>query len=266
MSTTAHPAQATVPGKPMPGIPFSRVVGVELRKMFDTRSGMWLMYSIGILALLATVSVILFAPDSSLDYESFASAIGFPMVVILPIVAILSVTGEWSQRTGLSTFTFIPHRGKVIGAKAVAALLVGVVSMIVAMAVGAVGNVVGSTIAGVDTTWNVSVMELVLITLANVLGMAVGFMLAVLFRNTPTAIVLYFVYNFVLTTAASILAVSQQWFEDIRGWVDFNYAQSALFEGGPTSEQWAQIGVSGLFWLVIPLTIGLFTVLRSEVK
>ena len=37
-------------------IPLSRIVTTELRKMFDTRSGFWLMASIGILALLATTA------------------------------------------------------------------------------------------------------------------------------------------------------------------------------------------------------------------
>ena len=33
-----------------PGVPLGRLVKVELRKMFDTRSGFWLMMSIVILA------------------------------------------------------------------------------------------------------------------------------------------------------------------------------------------------------------------------
>ena len=44
------------------------------------------------------------------------------MTVILPIIAILSVTGEWSQRSGLTTFTLVPHRGRVIPAKVVVAV------------------------------------------------------------------------------------------------------------------------------------------------
>lgn len=36
------------------GIPLYRIISTELRKMFNTRSGFWLMASIGILALLAT--------------------------------------------------------------------------------------------------------------------------------------------------------------------------------------------------------------------
>jgi hypothetical protein len=68
-------------------IPLSRVVGVELRKMFDTRAGIWLMASILIAALVSTVATILFAPESDLTYYTFARAIGFPMTVILPIIA-----------------------------------------------------------------------------------------------------------------------------------------------------------------------------------
>src|SRR3712207_8360666 len=51
-------------------------------------------------------------------------AIGVPMTVILPIIAVLSVTSEWSQRSGLATFTLVPHRGRVLLAKAMAVVLV----------------------------------------------------------------------------------------------------------------------------------------------
>lgn len=93
-------------------VPLSRLPQVELRKMFDTRSGFWLMASIVIVALLATVGVILFAPDSELAYSTYAQAIRFPVAVILPLIAILSITSEWSQRSGLTTFTLVPHRSR----------------------------------------------------------------------------------------------------------------------------------------------------------
>ena len=64
------------------------------------------------------------------------------------MIALLSVTSEWSQRSGLTTFTLVPHRGRVIAAKASRAVAVGVASMVFAFAVGALGNVVGSAIAG----------------------------------------------------------------------------------------------------------------------
>ena len=263
--TLAEARPVTRRSAPAP-IPFSRVVAVEARKTFDTRSGFWLLTSIGITATLATIAVLLWAPDSELTYDTFAAAIGFPMAVILPMVAILAVTSEWSQRSGLTTFTLVPHRDRVVRAKAVVAVGIGVVSMLVAMIIGAVGNIVGSTIAGVDTVWDDGPMHLSTIVLGNVLGLLVGFMLGVLIRNSAGAIVTYFVWSFVLPPLAALLATSQGWFRDLQPWVDFNYAQGFLFNGGVTAEQWAQVGVTSLVWLVVPLAIGLRMVLRSEVK
>ena len=196
-------------------VPLSRVTEVELRKMFDTRSGFWLMASIAITAVLATGATILWAPESELTYDSFAASIGFPMAVILPIVAILAVTGEWSQRTGLSTFTLIPHRGRVMGAKAVSAVAVGVVSMLLAFGIGALGNLVGTAVTGTDLVWDISFVHALEIMFANVLGLMIGFMLGVLIRNSAGAIVAYFVYSLMLPTLAMLMASSQEWFREI---------------------------------------------------
>jgi hypothetical protein len=247
-------------------LPPPRVTGTELRKMFDTRSGLWLLASIAIASVLATAAVIAFAPDKELTYTTFATAIGFPMAVILPIIAILSVTSEWSQRNGLTTFTLVPSRSRVIAAKLVCSVLVGVASMAVAMAVGALGTVVGSALAGVDQVWDASVADLLLIVLGNVLGMLVGFMLGVLVRSSAGAIVGYFVYSFLLPTLSGLLAASQGWFRDLQPWVDFNYAQSALFNGPLSAEQWQHLVVTGALWLLLPTLVGIRLVMRSEVK
>jgi ABC-2 type transport system permease protein len=262
---TEVPAVSRSAAKARP-IPMSRIAGVELTKMFNTRSGFWLMASIGIAALLATVATVIFAPNDELTQESFSAAIGFPMAVILPMVAILSVTSEWSQRSGLTTFTLVPHRGRVITAKLIATVAVAVVSMVLALVIGAVGNVVGSTIAGVDTVWDLSTQHFLLIVLANVLGMLAGFMLGVVLRNSSGAIVGYFVISALLPTLFMVLSNAQEWFADLWPWIDFNYAQGALFEGSPTADEWAHLGVAGLIWLVIPMAVGLRMVLRSEVK
>jgi hypothetical protein len=261
-TTTSSTRHRTTPA----AIPLSRVVTTELRKAFDTRSGFWLMASIAIAAVLATAAVVLWAPDAELTYNSFAAAIGIPMTVILPIVAILSVTGEWSQRSGLTTFTLVPHRGRVILAKAIVSVGVGVASILLAFGVGALGNLVGTAIAGVDPVWNLDLADLVNIVLANVLGLLVGFMLGVLIRSSAGAIVGYFVYSFVLPTLSALLAGSQQWFRDLQPWVDFNFAQSALFNGSLTASQWAHLGVTGIAWLVVPTALGVAMVMRSEVK
>ena len=247
-------------------VPLSRVVNVELRKMFDTRSGFWLMASIVITALLTTIGTIAFAPDADLTYYTFAKAIGFPMTVVLPMIAILSITGEWSQRSGLTTFTLVPHRNRVIAAKAISSVAVAIASMLFAFVIGAIGNLVGTAIAGTDMVWDVSLAEGVNIVLGSLLCLLTGTMLGMLIRSSAGALVTYFVYSLLLPTVAGILATSQQWFQDLRPWVDLNYAQAALFEGTLTAEQWANIAVTASTWLVLPAILGLRLVMKSEVK
>ena len=233
-ATTDTPAIAPRERPAVRPIPMSRIIGVELRKMFDTRSGFWLMVSIGVLSVLATGAVILWADDASLTYDSFAAAIGIPMTVILPVIAMLSITSEWSQRTGLATFTFVPSRSRVIAAKAACTLAIGVVSMLVAAGIGALGNIVGSSLAGVPTVWDISVTQFSMIVLATVLNMLIGFMLGLLLRNSAAALVAYFVYQFVLSTLTALLASTQEWFADIQPWVDFNFSQGSCSESSRT--------------------------------
>lgn len=247
-------------------IPLTRIVGVEVRKMFDTRAGFWLMASVVITSVLATAALIGFAPDESLTFENFAAAIGAPMTVILPMIGILAVTSEWSQRSGLTTFTLIPHRGRVLGAKFIAALIVGVVAMFIALVVGSLGTLLASAVTGLDPVWNATVTEFALIVLGSVLAMLFGFMLGVIIRNSAGAIVAYFVYTLVLPPLLGLLAVNQQWFADLQPWVDYNFTQMALFNGAMTSEQWQQLAVSGTLWFLLPLAVGLALVRRSEVK
>lgn len=255
----ARPASAPIPSR--------RLVGVELRKMFDTRSGFWLLTSIGVLSVLASIAAIVFAPEDSLTYATFTSAIGLPMSVILPMTATLAVTSEWSQRCGLTTFTLVPSRGRVIGAKAIATTLVGLGSGLLAFAVGALGNVAGSALAGVDTVWDIGGSRSVQIVLGNLVGMAIGFTLGVLLRSSAAAIVGYFVLSFVLPGALLLLAGVHRGFTDLQPWIDWNYTQVALFEGQTsTAENWAQLASTTTLWIGIPLALGLVLLRRSEVK
>jgi hypothetical protein len=248
-------------------IPITRLVKVELRKMFNTRSGFWMLISIGVLSVIATGAALIFAPDSAVTYESFARAIGFPMSVILPMIAILGVTSEWSQRSGLTTFTLVPSRGRVIGAKAIATLLVGLGSMAVAFAVGALGNVAGSALAGVDTVWDISLSMAPQMVLGDLVGMAIGFILGVVLRNSAAAIVGYFVVSLVMPGILVLLAQVRPWFEDLQPWIDWNETQVVLFDGATnTGKEWAMLGSTTMIWIVIPLVVGLLSLRRSEVK
>jgi len=249
-------------------VPLTRVTQVELRKMFNTRSGFWLIASIAISAVLATGGVILWAPDGQLTYSTFATAIRFPVVVILPLIAILAVTSEWSQRTGLTTFALIPHRSRVITAKAISSVAIAIAAMALTFAVGALGNLLSAAVTGTALVWDVTVTQCLYYVLGMVLSLLIGFMLGVLIRSSTGAIVAYFILTFVLPTIFGLLADSQQWFHDLQPWIDIQFAQSGLFvfDQALTGEQWANIAVTGATWLLIPMAVGLGFVTRAEVK
>jgi ABC-2 type transport system permease protein len=249
-------------------VPLTRVTQVELRKMFNTRSGFWLIASIAISAVLATGGVILWAADDQLTYSTFATAIRFPVVMILPLIAILSVSSEWSQRTGLTTFTLIPHRSRIITAKAISSVLIAVAAMVLTFAVGALGNLASAAVTGTTLVWDVTWTQCLYYVLGMILSLLIGFMLGVLIRSSTGAIVAYFILTFVLPTIFGLLAESQQWFHDLQPWVDIQFAQSGLFvfDQSLTGEQWANIAVTGVSWLLVPLAIGLGFVMRAEVK
>lgn len=270
MTATTVPPASTTGSPPVRRahrpIPTTRLVTVELRKMFDTRSGFWMLVSVGVLSVAAAGSVLVFAPDSDVTYTTFARAIGFPMSVILPIMAILAVTSEWSQRSGLTTFTLVPNRSRVIGAKAMATLIVGLGSVAVAIAVGALGNVAGSAAAGLDSVWDMSWSTAAQMALGNLVGMAIGFTLAVVLRSSAAAIVGYFVVSLVMPGILVLLAQVRSWFEDLQPWIDWNETQVVLFEGATnTGEEWAMLGSTTMIWIVVPLVVGLLLLRRSEV-
>jgi ABC-2 type transport system permease protein len=266
MTATTVDQVKTVRRNKLAPIPLSRVVRVELRKMFDTRSGFWLIASIAITGLIATIATVAFAPDKYLTYYNFAKAVGYPITVILPMVALLSITSEWSQRSGLTTFTYVPSRGRVVWAKTLSAVIVAVASMVFAFAVGAVGNVVGSTIAGTPLVWDLSVGHALTIVLGNLVSLSIGTMLGMLLRSSAGGLVTYFVVVLLVPNMSELLAQSQDWYKHLQPWVDLSYAQTFLFEGMHTGAQWAHVATTVGLWIVLPGIFGLRRVMRSEVR
>src|SRR4051794_1951038 len=121
--TAVQTAPASAPGG-APGaagsrtsIPMPRLTLVELRKLADTRSGLWLLIVIGLAAAGTAVIMLAAAPDDQQTFQALFTFGAVPAAVLLPVLGILSMTSEWSQRTALTTFTLTPARGRVVVAK-----------------------------------------------------------------------------------------------------------------------------------------------------
>lgn len=266
MSTTTYDHTFDISGTTP--VPFGRLVAVELRKMADTRAGRWLLISIAALTalVLAIQLAVILSNDLQVDFRDFMVAMNTPMGILLPVLGIMSVTSEWTQRTAMVTFTLEPSRSRLILAKFVSTMLIAVVAVVIGLALSVAANLLYGALSGDEVRWDIGAVDVVFYFLLHAIGMATGFAFGTLFLNTAAAIVVYFVYSFVLPGLFQLGAQLMDWFADIQPWIDFAAAQNPLIEGSISGEQWAQLAVSGFIWLVLPLAVGLWRVLRAEVK
>lgn len=264
--SAAPPTPADVPQLDVsgtPGVPFARLVAVELRKSADTRAGRWLLGAI--VALTAAIMVIFFFVADATDrtFDNFIAISATPQGFLLPVLGILLVTSEWGQRTAMVTFALEPSRARVIAAKVIAALLLGVGAWIAANLIAALCTLAGGSGSGFD---NVGVSVFLLFFLLQLVTVIQGMAYGMLFLNTPAAIVFFFV----APIASSIVFSLVPALRDSAAWLDLGTAQQPLFElsGGqtPTGEQWAQLGTTSLIWVAVPFVLGLARVLRTELK
>lgn len=248
-------------------VPFARLVKVELRKSYDTRAGIWLL---GITAFLSTLIMVIaliavIVQDEAISLNDFVSIGNFISGFLLPVLGIMLVTGEWNQRTAMVTFTLEANRGRVVGAKLVAGLLLALIVSLIATVAAVVVNGIYAAVQG-DADWHFGILRLLGFLLTQLIAMTTGFAFATLFLNTAAAIVVFFAYSFLVPTILAIAAQFFDWVESIRPWIDFTQAQTPLFDAKMHGEDWAHLLVSGLIWLGIPLALGLWRILRAEVK
>jgi ABC-type transport system involved in multi-copper enzyme maturation permease subunit len=250
-------------------VPFGRLVMVELRKSYDTRAGFWLLLSIGgvVGLFLAIATIITVVQDEPVRYVDFVAIAAYITGILLPILGIMLVTSEWSQRSAMVTFSLEPRRVNVVLAKMVVGVLLTALTLVAALVIGLVCTTV-CEVANPDlTTWEVGADELAGFAVTQTLAMLGGFAIATLLLNTPASIVVFFVYRFVIPIVFGIAGALMDWFEDVRVWIDFQSAMSPIYDWSlSTGEEWGHFVVSGILWLGLPIGIGLWRILRAEVK
>jgi ABC-type transport system involved in multi-copper enzyme maturation permease subunit len=249
--------------------PFSRLVTVELRKSYDTRSGFWLLASMAIVTVLTLGIMLIVAAtnDSAVfAYGDFVGGVAFLTGFLLPVLGILLVTSEWSQRTAMTSFALEPHRGRVVMAKLVTGLIWTLLIAGFAVAAGAVANALNGVITG-EVNWDFGFNYFLGFLVTQAAAMLGGFALAALLLNSPAAIVAFFAYKWIIPILFGIAGAFIGWVEKLLPWIDFQTAQEPVFDWTVnTGNEWAHLLVSGSVWLVLPLALGLWRVLRAEVK
>jgi len=239
-----------------PGL--GRLVAVELRKMVDTRAGFWLQVAMAALTAVVVVVRLLVGDAAHHTFQSVLDAGLQPAAVLLPVLGILLVTSEWSQRTGLITFALVPARSRVLGAKLIASLLLAVAMLAISVAIVAAGVLIASP--GVEGTWSGAApligQSAVNLTAGMVRGVALG---AILLAPAPAMVLLF-------ALPVSWMAVlSLPVFSDVAPWVDYAHALGQTTEYAMSATQWAHVGASLAIWMVLPLLIGAWRITQREI-
>ena len=164
-------------------IPFARLVDVELRKMVDTRAGLWMLVVMAAISVLVCAVLVIWGTPADQTFATYLGMIFIPLTVLLPVLGIMSATQEWSHRTGLATFTLVPRRGRVLTAKAVAALALTLGLLVVAAAASAVATAISGG------TFSLTGLSLVGVVLTALLLTLQGVAFGAALLNTPLAIV-----------------------------------------------------------------------------
>jgi ABC-2 type transport system permease protein len=250
-----------------PGIPMSRLVRVETRKLVDTRAGFWLVAAMVAACAAVLAGALVWARPDTLDYQALFGFENIPLGVVLPVLAVLLVTSEWSQRTALLTFTVEPRRARVVRAKLVTCLLAAAVAIVVTLALAALGCLLAGVVrhgAGSAGAWDMSWHLGLYASLAWFLALAQGFGFGMLLRNSAAGIVAVFV----APVAWTGITTAVPWVHrHIQAWIDYTTAETPFRSARiATGAEWAHLGVAAAIWVVLPVLIGTRLLLRAEVK
>ena len=130
--------------------PFLRLVRVELRKTWDTRAGLWLLISTAVLtaAVMVIQLAVVVVQDLNVSYNDFLTSTNFSIGLLLPVIGILLLTSEWSQRTAMVTFSLEPRRPLVIAAKFVVGIGLAIAAVVIALVLATICNALYGALSG----------------------------------------------------------------------------------------------------------------------
>jgi|tagenome__1003787_1003787.scaffolds.fasta_scaffold20715279_3 ABC-2 type transport system permease protein len=256
MTAVAMPAFAPEPSMP-------RLVAIELRKTVDTRAGFWLLTSSALLTLLVAGLTLAFGDERDLMFGVFFERTVGAAGLLVPVLGMLAVTSEWSQRTALTTFALVPRRERVIAAKLLAGLALAVAWVAVCLVASLVATALVPMAGHGQGTWDVAASGVGASALFLAIWMAAGAALGLLVMRSAPAIAL----SFLIPVAIGGLANGVPGAERVVRWIDLGTASGELDATHPavSAQDWTHLAAGVAVWVLVPLSIGLVRLRRREV-
>lgn len=242
---------------PVVPLRFPTLLGVELRKMTDTRASRWTFASIGAIVVFI-LGWALAQGDRVVSLDAYGNPIVQAIAFLVPVVGMLAMTAEWSQRTALTTFTLAPRRLPVLAAKYVGALVLSLATLAVGLLLTVGTTVIGGLIHG-DASFadagpfvqGAVIIVVLQVTMAAAFGALAGL--------TPLALVAFYIAPTVWAAGGTAVL------GDHAEWLHVFAAYSRLASTDPWADL-PQTVVSSVAWVVVPAVIGIARALHREAK
>jgi ABC-2 type transport system permease protein len=237
---------------------------IEARKLAGTRSGKGLIAVLAVLAICgALVSMSMPADTPTLSIvDTYAMAVA-PLVLFVPITAMVTLTSEWSTRSAVLTFTLTPQRGGVLAGKVLLGAALSVVAPLYALGLAVIATEISALSRGRDVSYanafgfNGGLLQnVVLVTTYTAFAIAVGMLVRVTAAAVPVFLALTVLPDAVLKM---VLGSSANWVSPIRG---FEKLSSGDFS---TGVEFGQAGTVIFLWLLLPLILGGYRFLRTDI-
>jgi ABC-2 type transport system permease protein len=240
-----------------------RLATTELRKMVDTRAGVALLGVTELLAAAVVVAQLLAGKPSTWTFQAFLFGALIPAGLLLPVLGVLSVSSEWSQRTAMTTFALVPRRERVLAAKLLAATALAAMALAACMVDAALANLVAGIRPHANGSWHLTGTMVGAALLLMLLYVLLGVGFGVLLQSSPLAIVVYFVVPTAWTVVGGLVGWLHRW----AAWLDLGTTTTPLTHGAwPAGDGWTKLAASAALWIGLPMALGLARLLRSEVK
>jgi ABC-2 type transport system permease protein len=257
MSALASPIYQIPADERRPG--FGRLTRIELRKTLDTRSGLWSTIAIAAVTLITVIITALVKGGHDATLARLFNNSVEPAAILLPVLGVLLVCGEWSQRTMLTTFTLIPNRGRTLQAKLAASILVACAAFAICLACSVIfGELMPAPGGAGSLSIVVLAQGLVFLTATMVIGVAFG---AAIMLAAP-AIVIYLA----LPTAWDALSSTVHPLKTLSHWLAIGPTLGPLANHSFSATEWAHVGTTLALWMVLPLAVGAWRFARRDVN
>lgn len=243
-------------------VPFLRTWNAENRKIVDTRAGVVFLSLIALVVVGMSAVIAIWPGEQTLTFGTLlGSSVTMGLAMFMPILAILAVTSEFSQRTLAVTFALEPRRGRVVAAKIAAALTMTAVLVVVALVVAATTVLLAAAMRGEPAVWDVDGGVLVGALVTLVLVVLQGTAFGLLLRSTPLAIVAFLLLPSLFAFVTMFISAIR----DALPWFELSSATAPLMEGlSLTGTEWAQLASASAVWILLPGAIGVWRLLKGD--